>query len=176
MACTSRAIIARLAAMIGNRAKAYAQGMRIPIPLRRLAYRGAHRVLRAYWFVRRPTIHGVKCVLTDRERVLLVRHTYGHRRWDLPGGSLKRGEPPAAAARREMEEELGVTIEHWRELGERPDRVYGRQDTLHCFQAELNRPPLTVDRGELAEVQWFARGELPPDLARWVRPILAWLR
>ena len=40
--------------------------------------------------------------------MLLVRHTYGPRAWDLPGGAIKRGEPPIDAARREMDEELGL--------------------------------------------------------------------
>ena len=52
-----------------------------------------------------------------QRRVLLVRHTYGSRGWDLPGGSMKRGEAPVNAARREMHEELGVTIDDWRSLG-----------------------------------------------------------
>ena len=75
--------------------------MSIPVALRRQGYRTAHRLLRIWWFVRRPAMHGVKCVLTDGERVLLVRHTYGQRDWDLPGGNVRRGEVVQNAASRE---------------------------------------------------------------------------
>src|SRR5437870_4690431 len=77
------------------------------VAVRRRGYRVAFALLRVYWFVRRPALHGVKCVLTNGDQVLLVRHTYGSRDWDLPGGAVSRGEPPVATARREMHEELG---------------------------------------------------------------------
>jgi len=145
---------------------------RLPVPLRRLGYRTAYAMLRVYWFVRRPHLIGVKCVLTFRDQLLLVRHTYGHSTWDLPGGSVRRGEPPAETAQREMEEELGVQVTDWRALGEIRTRMYHKLDTLYCFQAELPSRSVTVEPAELADAQWFPLGELPPDLSRYVRPIL----
>jgi 8-oxo-dGTP pyrophosphatase MutT (NUDIX family) len=130
-------------------------------------------LLRAYRLLGRPTVSGVKCVLTDGDRVLLVRHTYGRAEWLLPGGSIKRDEPPLSAARREMREELGIDIADWTALGEVSAYTESGRDRLHCFQAELRAPALTLDRGELETVGWFPRGELPPNLGRFVRPILA---
>ena len=111
-------------------------------------------------------------MLTDGERVLLVRHTYGERDWDLPGGAIKRGEPPATCARREMSEELGISIDDWVALGEMRANIQHRRDTIHCFQARLSAPQLTIDRGELAAIHWFKRDHLPGDLNEHVRPIL----
>jgi 8-oxo-dGTP diphosphatase len=147
--------------------------MRVPIPLLRMMYRCAYWLLRAYWFVRRPEVQGVKCVLTEGDQVLLVRHTYGHREWDLPGGAVKRDEPPLNAARREMHEELGIRIEDWISLGQVSADVDHRRDRIHCFQAELHEPRITVDRGELAAASWFPRKALPPELGRYVDRILA---
>jgi 8-oxo-dGTP pyrophosphatase MutT (NUDIX family) len=141
--------------------------------MRRQSYRVAHRLLRAWWFVRRPALHGVKCVLTDGQRVLLVRHTYGHREWDLPGGNVRRSEVAEEAASREMEEELGIRVDRWDALGDMLRISYGCKDTLHCFHAELNDPTLVLDGAEIHAARWFPAHELPAKLGRHVRPILA---
>jgi 8-oxo-dGTP pyrophosphatase MutT (NUDIX family) len=145
----------------------------LPVPLRRLGYRAAYLALRVYWFVRRPEVRGVKCVITDGARVLLVRHTYGPRGWDFPGGSVKRREQPVDAARREMKEELGVSIEDWRALGVVALSMDHRRDRLHCFQAELHAPRIELNRGELADADWFSPDALPRKVGRYTRPILA---
>lgn len=144
--------------------------------LRRLGYRLAYALLRVYWWLVRPRVRGVKCVLTDGGRVLLVRHTYGPRAWDLPGGAVRRGEAPILAARREMEEELGISIEDWRPLAQLELVIDHRRDCLYCFAAEVHAPELVVDRGELQAVSWFARDELP-RVGRYTRDILrrAWV-
>jgi 8-oxo-dGTP pyrophosphatase MutT (NUDIX family) len=146
---------------------------RLPVQVRRRAYRLAYAVLSVYWFIARPRTHGVKCVLTDGDLVLLVRHTYGCSDWDLPGGSIKSSEEPRTAARREMHEELGVAIDNWTSLGEVAGRAQRRRDTLHCFQAELHSPAFTLDLGELDSARWFPRRELPADLAQYVHPVLS---
>ena len=142
------------------------------IALRRLGYRAAYRGLRAYWFVFRPEVDGVKCVLTHGEDVLLVRHTYGSRAWDLPGGTVRRGELPEATARREMQEELGLAIDAWRLLGRMEVVIDHKHDTLHCFQAELASPEVVIDFGELSTARWFPVRRLPDDLGRYARLIL----
>ncbi len=147
--------------------------MQLPVAVRRPLYRVGYRILQLIWFVRRPDKNGVKCVLTDGDRVLLVRHTYGHREWDLPGGAMKRHEPPLSAARREMAEELGIDEANWISLGELHVTMDHRNDTLHCFRAELSSPEITIDEGELATARWFSRKALPPDLGMFVIPIVA---
>src|SRR6202011_3112819 len=52
---------------------------------------------------------GAAAVIFDRDnRVLLVRHSYGRRGWELPGGGRKRKESLQQAVVREVREELGV--------------------------------------------------------------------
>ena len=144
----------------------------LPVPAQRLAYRGAYWVLRFYWMLFHPSVTGVKCLLTDGDRVLLVRHSYGPRMWDLPGGSVKAGEDPADAARREMLEELGLAIDRWQPLGHLEIVIEHRRNRVHLFQAELQNPALTIDRGELLAASWFPRGQLP-HLGRYSQKILA---
>jgi 8-oxo-dGTP pyrophosphatase MutT (NUDIX family) len=133
-------------------------------------------MLRTYWFVTRPELQGIKCVLTHGDQVLLVRHTYGHRDWDVPGGTPRRGEHPLQAARREMHEELGVWLDDLRELGELRASPYHARDTLHCFHAELDTPEVTIDAGEIAAAEWFPRGQLPAGVGRYVARIVALAR
>jgi 8-oxo-dGTP pyrophosphatase MutT (NUDIX family) len=145
----------------------------LPIPARRFGYRFAYVALRTWWFVRRPKVSGVKCVLTDGSSVLLVRHTYGPRGWDLPGGSIKHGESADHTARREMKEELGVAIDDWRLIGRFSLQIAHREDQLHVFHAELSGQAIALDFGELETAQWFDLNDLPSDSSRYVRPILA---
>ena len=147
--------------------------MKPPAPVRALVHRVGYRVLQVWWFVRRPAMSGVKCAVTDGGRVLLVRHTYGSRSWDLPGGKIRRHEPPLAAARREMHEELGVRIEAWESLGQLQVIYDHRRDTLNCFRAERDGRTITIDRGELRKAKWFDRDALPDDRGQFVDAILA---
>jgi 8-oxo-dGTP pyrophosphatase MutT (NUDIX family) len=144
----------------------------LPLALRRLGYRTAYRVLQMFWFVARPHKEGVKCLATHQGQVLLVRHTYGRRAWDVPGGAIKRGEAPAAAAAREMSEELGLDGVVWRSAGELHLRLERRRDTIHLFTTELASPEVRLDLGELAMSGWFDRDALPVDLAPHVEAIL----
>jgi ADP-ribose pyrophosphatase YjhB (NUDIX family) len=143
-----------------------------PVAAKRLAYRAAYRTLQVSWLVRRPAKLGVKCLLVNRGRVLLVRHTYGDRRWDLPGGAMRRQEQPLDAARREMHEELKIETTRWTALGTVEGSVHHRRDTIHCFLAELDTPDVTLDLGELQTASWFDRSDLPPSLAPYVLPVL----
>ncbi len=145
----------------------------LPVPVRRLGYRAAYLGLRIYWLVKHPGTSGVKCVLTDGERILLVRHTYGPRGWDLPGGSLQGDELPVVAARREMNEELGIDIEPFAGVGEMVIHESHRDDHVYYFRAELNSPQLTIDRGEILTARWFDRDALPDKLGRYARAIIA---
>jgi 8-oxo-dGTP pyrophosphatase MutT (NUDIX family) len=146
--------------------------VRFPIAVRRAALRAAYTGLRVYWFLARPEVRGVKCVLTKGDRVLLVRHTYGDRRWDLPGGRTRRGEPGSNTARREMHEELGVLIEDWSPIGVVSGTTQFRRDRMQIFQAEMRDGEIEIDLGELAAMRWFAREELPANVPAYVPQIL----
>jgi mutator protein MutT len=65
-------------------------------------------------------IHVVAGVLIDRRsRVLIAQRPPGKHMagaWEFPGGKLEPGEAPRDALRRELEEEIGVAIEHPRPL------------------------------------------------------------
>jgi 8-oxo-dGTP pyrophosphatase MutT (NUDIX family) len=147
---------------------------RLPVPLRRLAYRVAYRVLQLWSRLRPVPSVGVKCVLRHEGRILFIRHTYGDRLlWELPGGGLHRGEPPAEAAAREAREELGVALA-WRALQTLEVRDH-RLTTMHVFTADAVSAAVTPDPGELAEARWASPQEPPHPLSESSRAIVALL-
>ena len=123
-------------------------------------------MLALVWLLARIRRSGVKCLITDGDRVLLVRHSYGSRAWDLPGGAGRRGESAPAVARREMAEELGIDITTWRELGTLRS-VRGRHH-VRVLTAEVSAPMLQLDSVELQTAAWFDRDRLP----LWTSPLL----
>lgn len=66
--------------------------------------------------------HGGACILPVDEagNVYMVRqfrYAIGEELWELPAGKLEAGEDPFAAAKRELEEECGLTADHFTDLG-----------------------------------------------------------
>src|ERR671933_1788302 len=108
----------------GWRARALAAGYRVALLL-----------LRAWWAIGRPRSSGVRCVIRHGGDILLVRHSYGDRRWMLPGGRVRRGEDPAATATREIDQELGLTCRDWTITGCNAARSgYRRPSRGHAFR------------------------------------------
>lgn len=131
-----------------------------------------HRLIgeaaRFYWWLRRPRTLGVRALVRDEHgRIALVRHTYADH-WYLPGGGVKKGESFAAAALREIEEEIGLTgcaVE--RILGVYHSRREYKDDHIVLF---VVRAPAAAaiearDAREIAETGWFALDALPQDLS-----------
>jgi ADP-ribose pyrophosphatase YjhB (NUDIX family) len=144
--------------------------------MRRL-YRLAWRALQLRSLAIPGRGRGVKCVITHRGSVLLVRHTYGKRdTWYLPGGRMRRRESPLETAEREMHEELGVQGLGWRELATwdmRVERVAVRVTSLY---AELEDPAaVRVDPVEIAQARWFEPHALPAPLGTEVALLVALL-
>jgi 8-oxo-dGTP pyrophosphatase MutT (NUDIX family) len=117
--------------------------------------------------VRRPHTAAVKCVVRDGDRILFVRHTYGRRDlWELPGGGLRRGEEPAAAVRREMLEELGMTLGAVRELAIVEVSGDHKHTRLVCFEADAGGARLRLAAAELADARWASPSTPPQPLGR----------
>ena len=127
------------------------------------AVRLAAAVHRRLWLTRAVTL-GVRVVVLDPARgVLLVRHSYSPG-WYLPGGGVDRGETAEAAAIRELREEsalrcVGRPVLH----GLFHDARLGR-DHVACF---VMRDTVPIDGAapdwEIAEARFFPLDDLPPE-------------
>lgn len=129
------------------------------------AYKLAYAMLQVYWFLFRPQVYGVKCLIEFEGRILLIRNTYGDMRWTFPGGGFKRRESPEMAAAREVREEVGITLTTLRPLGQYTSTDTYKRDTVKCYAGETKTPSFEIERNEVYEAAWFYWEELPRPLA-----------
>ena len=98
---------------------------------------------------------------TTEPQILMIADHHG--RWSFPKGMLHPGEDPAAAARREVQEETGIAGEILRSLGE--TRYVYRQNgqlinkTVYFYLIRALSEAITPQLSEVADAQWFAAGE-----------------
>ena len=113
------------------------------------------------WWLRRPTLLGVRALIVRDDAVLLIRHRSGDQPWALPGGGVERNERLAEAAWREAREEAGVPIRVERLLGvyERfGDGISNYIAVFVCTALGEPQPPRSL---EIAEARFFPL-ESPP--------------
>ena len=127
----------------------------------------AYRLRLAWWYVRRPTIHGSYIALWQGERVLLIRNSY-RRYLSFPSGGRGRGETLLDTARRELREEVGITalVDELAYCGEFVHHNSYAEDHGHVFELRCaSAPEVRVDRREVIWAEFLA----PDDaLARGV--------
>jgi 8-oxo-dGTP diphosphatase len=61
-------------------------------------------------FGRRSRLGAAGVIFDSQSRVLLVRHSYGRRNWELPGGGRNAHESVDQTVRREIHEEVGIEV------------------------------------------------------------------
>ncbi len=120
------------------------------------------------WLLRvlRWRTRGVKVMLfNDAGELMLIRNSYG--RTDLfvlPGGGIRPFETPAAAAAREVKEELNCGVADLVLIGTHASVAEGKRDTIHLFRGRAVGTP-RADGVEVAEARFFPLDRLPPTLS-----------
>ena len=103
-------------------------------------------------------------VRDDTGRILLVQQSYVRGdAWHLPGGFMRRGETPQAAAVREVFEEVGLRIAPGRLLA---TGIGGYGELSFLFEARRLDDGRLALGDEITRAAYFAPGELPPMDAR----------
>jgi len=115
--------------------------------------------------VLRKNTRGVRIILKDGDKILLVRHPYDTY-WVLPGGGIDAHESPEQAARHEVTEETPYKITgEIKLLGIYKNTSGGKRDTVTVFVAEhfaLSKIVHNIiDRIEIQKCEWFSTFSLP---------------
>lgn len=85
------------------------------------------------------------------------RHTAGDWIWEVPAGTLSPGEDTLAAAKRELEEEAGLTAGNWEKISSFYTAPGFCDEVLHLYFArDLGFVEQRLDHDECIEVHWIA--------------------
>lgn len=138
-----------------------------------IIYRLAFPLARRWWRLRGQHHQGALVAVWVDQALLLVRSSY-RTEWNFPGGSVRQGETPEAAAHRELIEEIGLAVPSLIPAGtvrgiwdDRPDQVY-------LFELRLTQAPvLRLDNREIIGAELWL-----PDTLRGIAvtgPVRAYL-
>jgi 8-oxo-dGTP diphosphatase len=139
----------------------------------RAAFRVGFPLACIWWRLVRPRHQGAAVAVYVGSALLVVHQSYRNG-WHLPGGGVRRGEMPEAAARRELAEEIGLETPTLAPAGVVCGDWDGRRDRVHLFELRLVEPPeLRLDNREIIA----ARLILPCELQHMTLtgPIAAYL-
>ena len=118
-------------------------------------------------------LHVVAAVMIHEGKILGCRrasHKDAAGLWEFPGGKVESGESPQEALRREISEELSLTVVPWRVLDKSVTQVNEALTIqLECWVIILDRLP-ALKSSDHDEFVWLR----PEDLSRysWAKPDL----
>jgi 8-oxo-dGTP pyrophosphatase MutT (NUDIX family) len=115
----------------------------------------------------KPISIGVRVLLVQDDKVLMVKHSYQDE-WFFVGGGVKRGETLEEAARREAKEEAGATLRKLEFFGIYTNYIFLRTDHIAVFLSE----DFTFSREkdwEIEKLELFPFDELPGNIAPGIK-------
>jgi 8-oxo-dGTP diphosphatase len=139
-------------------------------------YKLAYRAILLLWFFTRPIVYGVYVAVWHRDKLLVIKNSY-KKRFTIPCGRIKRGENKAAAAVRELYEEVGIKLEkdQLTFVGEYAGKSGYATDIGTFFEiAMIELPRVQVDNREVVWAQFMPLDQisnlnLSPTVKAWLK-------
>ncbi|MGL4172656.1 MAG: NAD(+) diphosphatase [Actinomycetota bacterium] len=105
----------------------------------------------------------IMTVVDGTDRLLLARQaSWPATRWSTVAGFVEPGETLEVAVRREVSEEVGITVGHVTYVGSQPWPF--PSSLMIGFQATAVTQEITVDGSEIVAAQWFQRDQLVAEI------------
>jgi ADP-ribose pyrophosphatase YjhB (NUDIX family) len=130
---------------------------------KKLYYFFRNPIYKLYCFIFRPKSLGVKIIIENHNKILMIRIGYAHKKWTFPGGGVKKGESFEKAALREIEEEVGIKTLHLVEMGEYLSDSNFKKNIVKCFYLYTDSSLIKIDNFEVIESGWYDPKEFPQD-------------
>lgn len=140
--------------------------------IKKLYYFFRNPIYKIYCFIFRPKSLGVKVVVENNNKLLMVRIGYAHKNWTFPGGGVKRGESFEEAALRELKEEVGIITQSLIEMGEYSSDSNFKKNIVKCFYMHTDSSFVKIDNFEIVESNWYDQNEFPENCSFAVPKIM----
>lgn len=129
-----------------------------------------------YYQNSKPTVTAL--IKNSQGEILLVKRAVPPNKgyWDTPGGFLENGEDPEPGLRREMKEELGITLKNIKYFGMYTDFYFERYNlyTLNIvYTCEISSGKM-IPQDDISELKWFKKKDFPFKrfAFRWMKKVL----
>ena len=102
------------------------------------------------------------CIITDQDdKILLLHRTNPREQWEVPGGKIEKGEDSRAAAIREINEELGVSVKIDKLLGQKKFTEDNVSMNYFWYKAEImSGKPKIMEPEKFNGFKYFSTDEL----------------
>jgi ADP-ribose pyrophosphatase YjhB (NUDIX family) len=103
---------------------------------------------------------------TQKDKILLVQHSYGHERWHLPGGAVEKGESLEDAMLREFKEETGFEGV----IDSCEGSIFSKTNysVAFLYKVGIARGSIRSHKDkEIQEIGFFAYESMPSNLSRY---------
>lgn len=123
-----------------------------------------YKLCKILWRITKPITLGVRVLMIDSNKILLVKHTYQDC-WYLPGGGMKKGETFEQAIKREVKEELGANLIEYKLFGVYNNFFEYKNDNIIIFFSDNFTLTGDTDR-EIECYKFFDLTDLPNTISR----------
>jgi 8-oxo-dGTP pyrophosphatase MutT (NUDIX family) len=126
--------------------------------MKKIAYRLLFWILWPLVWVYAPLRTRARVLVVSGDTFLAVIPYFGGQKWQLPGGGIKFGETPKIAAMREVQEELGITLNPKKTHQLLPIAPYTHAGLLvryALFVSKVDTPEVSKNNHELLASTWL---------------------